>query len=396
MIYLKRNKSISTRLLFYSFIFCSSTFLSAILTGCGERSAPPPSPVWGTETIDEGFDLPTIQKVGELIALTLSGPDTYYDYQGRHLGVHYLMCEKFASSLGVKLRVEVCRDTVELLSRLADGEGDLIALRIKPDTVGGTNATGGSKAVGGPDAAGESNAAGGDLQSPTPGWQIGAGKPMLEKALREWYHPTLYAETLAKERQLLSLRKVKRRVYAPMLTKGVISHYDSYFKHYGRRIGWDWRLLAAQCYQESTFDPEASSWAGAQGLMQIMPATADHLGLPRDEMNNPERSIEAATRYLKELEESFADIRDRTERQNMVLASYNGGIHHIRDAMRLCQRDGRNAHRWADVQQYVLRLSNPRYYQDTLVHYGYMRGQETADYVDRIRERYRKYRLSAR
>ncbi|MBR2239121.1 MAG: transglycosylase SLT domain-containing protein [Prevotella sp.] len=348
-----------------STLFLLFFLFSAFLVSCEERPAPQPSPVWGTQTVDEGFDLPTIQKAGELIALTLSGPDTYYDYQGRHLGVHYLMCEKFASSLGVRLRIEVCRDTAELLSRLADGDGDIIALRMKNDSL-------------------------------SAGWQVGAGKPLLEQALQEWYHPTLFAETQAKERQLLSLKKVKRRVYAPMLSKSVISHYDAHFKHYGRRIGWDWRLLAAQCYQESTFDPEARSWAGARGLMQIMPATADHLGLPRDQLNNPERSIEAATRYLKELEEQFADIHDRTERQNMVLASYNGGIHHIHDAMRLCQHDGRNPHRWADVQQYVLRLSEPRYYQDTLVHHGYMRGQETAEYVDRIRERYKKYRISAR
>lgn len=368
----ERNWNNKNNLTALSTLFLLFQFLFAFLVSCEDRPAPPPSPVWATETVDEGFDLPTIQKAGELIALTLSGPDTYYDYQGRHLGVHYLMCEKFAGSLGVRLRVEVCRDTAELLARLDDGDGDLIALRMKNDTVGG------------------------DSSSATPGWQIGAGKPLLEEALREWYRPTLFAETQAKERQLLSLKKVKRRVYAPMLSKSVISHYDTHFKHYGRRIGWDWRLLAAQCYQESTFDPEARSWAGAKGLMQIMPATADHLGLPRDQMNNPERSIEAATRYLKELEEQFADIHDRTERQNMVLASYNGGIHHIHDAMRLCQRDGRNPHRWADVQQYVLRLSEPRYYQDTLVHYGYMRGQETAEYVDRIRERYKKYRISAR
>ena len=344
------------------------------LAACTPQPAPPPpSPVWASETADEGFDLPTIQKAGELIALTLSGPDTYYDYQGRHLGVHYLMCEKFANSLGVRLRIEVCRDTAELLTRLAEGDGDLIALNLNTQ-----------------------QSAGGDLQSPTPGWQIGPGKPLLDEALRQWYTPTLFAETQAKERQLLSLRKVRRHVYAPMLSKGVISHYDRYFKVYGRRIGWDWRLLAAQCYQESTFDPEARSWAGARGLMQIMPATADHLGLPRDQMDNPERSIEAATRYIKELEGKLSDIPDRTERQNMVLASYNGGLHHLRDAMRLCQRDGRNPHRWADVRTYVLRLSQPRYYQDTLVHHGYMRGQETADYVDRIRERYKKYREAAR
>ena len=350
---------------YYSNFFLFILAFHFLVTGCDERPAQQPSPVWGTETIDEGFDLPTIQKAGELIALTLSGPDTYYDYQGRHLGVHYLLCEKFANSIGVRLRMEVCRDTAEMLTRLAEGDADLIALRMDGDSL-------------------------------TTGWMVAEEKPLLENALRQWYSPQLYAETQAKEKQLLSLKKVKRRVYAPMLSKGVISHYDSFFKLYGRRIGWDWRLLAAQCYQESTFDPEARSWAGAQGLMQIMPATADHLGLPRDQLNNPERSIEAATRYLKELEESFADIPDRTERQNMVLASYNGGANHIRDAMRLCQRDGRNPHHWVDVQQYVLRLREPRYYQDTLVRYGYMRGQETAEYVDRIRERYKKYRLSAR
>lgn len=346
-------------------IVCLSTLLY-ILAGCDNRQeAAPPSPVWGTATVDEGFDLPTIQQAGELIALTLSGPDSYYEYQGRHLGVHYLLCEKFAAHIGVRLRMEVCRDTAELLTRLADGDGDLIALRMDSDTL-------------------------------TAGWQVGPGKPLLKEVLDKWYRPTLFAETAAKERQLLSLRKVRRRVYAPMLSKGVISPYDGYFKVYGRRIGWDWRLLAAQCYQESTFDPEARSWAGAQGLMQIMPATADHLGLPRDQMNNPERSIEAATRFLAELESAFSDIPDRSERQNMVLASYNGGANHIRDAMRLCQRDGRNPHHWTDVQQYVLKLQEPRYYQDTLVRYGYMRGQETAEYVDRIRERYKRYRQAAR
>ena len=96
-------------------------------------------------------------------------------------------------------------------------------------------------------------------------------------------------------------------------------------------------------------------------------------------------------RELHELEHEFQYIHDRTERQNMVLASYNGGIHHLQDAMRLCERDGRNAQRWDDVRTHVLRLKDPQYYQDTLVHYGYMRGTETADYVDKIRARYQQY-----
>ncbi len=150
--------------------------------------------------------------------------------------------------------------------------------------------------------------------------------------------------------------------------------------------------MAAQCYQESTFDPHAHSWAGACGLMQIMPSTADHLGLSRSDLYNPEQNIAAAARYLAELERGFSDIHDRRERQNFVLAAYNGGPHHIRDAMALARRDGRNPSSWDQVSVYVLRLSQPEYYNAPEVKNGYMRGSETVDYVQQIRQRHGGYR----
>lgn len=342
--------------------------LLLLLTACNNRQEVV-TPPWGGNTDNAAsseFDLTEIQQAGELIGLTLSGPETYYDYHGAHLGVHYLLGERFASQIGTRLRVEVCRDTTELLARLEAGEADIIMFPV--------DAT----------------------DSLSPGWRLGNDKPLLAEALHDWYRPQMMDEARRQERQMLTKPRVRRRVFAPMLSRGVISHYDAYFKQYARQIGWDWRLLAAQCYQESTFDPNAQSWAGAKGLMQIMPATADHLGLPRDQMNNPEQSIAAATRYLKELEAELSAVRNPYERQNLALAAYNGGLHHIRDAMRLAERDGRNAHAWNDVKTYVLRLSQPQYYQDTLVGNGYMRGQETAEYVDNIRERYKKYKRSAR
>ena len=346
---------------------CSYIALGLLLLGCTQRQEPV-SPPWvsqtDTLTTDE-FDLMQIEQAGELIAVTLSGPETYYDFRGRQLGIHYLLCERFARHLGVKLRVETCRDTAELISRLNDGDVDLAAIDFTHDSI-------------------------------SPGWRIGNDKPELSEALKEWYEPTMLASARQLEKQLLSQPRVQRQIFAPMLSKGVISRYDGLFKLYSKRIGWDWRLLAAQCYQESTFDPNARSWAGAQGLMQIMPQTADHLGLARSDLNKPELNIEAAVRYLKELDREFASIRDRQERQNLVLAAYNGGIHHIRDAMRLAERDGRNPHRWNDVRTYVLKLSEPLYYQDPLVQYGYMRGSETADYVDKIHQRYQQYRQKVR
>ena len=338
-----------------------------LLLGCIQRQEPV-SPPWGgdADTIPttDIFDLGQIEQAGELIAVTLSGPDTYYDFRGRQLGLQYLLCERFARHLGVKLRMETCRDTLELLRRIED-DADLAAIDFCHDSL-------------------------------SVGWRVGSGKPELSAVLSAWYKPTMLAEVRSEEKQLLSQPRVQRQVFAPMLSKGVISRYDGLFKLYSKRISWDWRLLAAQCYQESTFDPNARSWAGAQGLMQIMPQTADHLGLPRSEINQPDRNIEAAVRYLKELDREFMSIRDRQERQNMVLASYNGGIHHVRDAMRLARRDGKNPNRWADVREYILRLSEPHYYQDSIVEHGYMRGSETADYVDKIRQRYATYRRSVR
>ena len=341
---------------------CGAICITAVmaLLACSQRqeqSVPP----WQGEADTSGvFDLPQIEQAGELIALTLSGPETYYDYQGSHLGLHYLLAERFAGHLGVRLRVDVCRDTAELVGRLADGDADLIALPMTADTL-------------------------------SPGWMVGQGKGELQNALLAWYNPQLMEDVRRQEQQMLTKPRVKRRVHAPMLRKGVISYYDELFKRYARGIGWDWRLLAAQCYQESTFDPKAVSFAGAKGLMQIMPGTADHLGVSRSRLYEPETNIAAATKYIAELQRTFADIGNHHERTNFVLASYNGGAHHIRDAMALAQRDGKNSLRWSEVAPYVLKLAQPQYYNDPIVKYGYMRGSETVDYVAKIRQRYVGY-----
>jgi len=109
-------------------------------------------------------------------------------------------------------------------------------------------------------------------------------------------------------------------------------------------------------------------------------------------MYDPEKNIAAAVRYIGELENSFSDIRERSERTKFVLAAYNGGHFHIRDAMALAQKNGRNPKLWRDVEPFVLGLSQPAYYNDPVVKNGYMRGSETVDYVRKIQERWNGYR----
>ena len=226
------------------------------------------APLWddaADSTDAGGFDLGQIQANGELIMLTVNGPQTYYDFRGRQMGLQYMLCQRFADKIGVRLRVEECRDTIEMVRRLAKGDGDIVAcqlhikdIRMSKDTIDMI----------------ESCGAGSDS---TGHWLVMKENEQLIAELKGWYNPKLTAEVKKEEDFMFSARSVVRHVYAPMLNRatGQISHYDHLFMTYARPIRWDWKLMAAQCYQESTFDPKARSWAGALGLMQIMPATAD-------------------------------------------------------------------------------------------------------------------------
>ena len=102
-----------------------------LLASCLEKKQEPIVAPWGviddTVTVAEDFDLHDIQTSGELIMATVSGPEAYYDYRGKPLGTQYLICQRFADSLGVRLRVDVCRDSSELVKKLDSGEADLIA-----------------------------------------------------------------------------------------------------------------------------------------------------------------------------------------------------------------------------------------------------------------------------
>ena len=365
-------------------LLASVLFLLTILFfSCADKKKTQVTP-WGTpmgaDSIPSAqtYRLDDIVSNGELIMLTLSGPDTYYDYHGHGMGLQYLLCEKFAQKIGVSLRVDVCKDTLELERKLRKGEADIAALQFdKP--LRGLRFT---KVK---------------ADQAKMGWAVMADNAELADSLDRWFNPQMVKNIRNEEAFLLSSRSISRHVYSPMLNRsgGVISHYDRYFQMYAPMARIDWRLMAAQCYQESCFDPNAKSWAGACGLMQIMPVTADHLGLPRSEMFNPEQNIAASARYLQELGNHYRDV-PVSERVFYQLASYNGGFFHIRDAMALARKNGRNPYRWDDVAEYVLKLSDAAYYRDPVVKHGYMRGTETVGYVRRIRDRWMQYRGVAR
>lgn len=372
-------EQVFTRLFQYMLIIASILAVSSCSDGKKEKIVTP----WGEVGVDSvpknlNFTVDDIISNGELIILTLSGPETYYDYRGRGMGTQYLLCEKFAEKLGVSLRVEVCKDTAEMVSRLENGDADLIAVPLPKKQNAGKGLL----------------FCGAGVDSLGIQWAVADGNKELADSLDAWFKPSMYDDIKREERYMFSAQSIKRHVYSPFLNRqsGVISHYDHLFKRYAPLARWDWRLMAAQCYQESCFDPKARSWAGACGLMQIMPATADHLGLPRSSIYDPEHNVRAAAEYLRELSGYFRSVQNQAERQLFVLAAYNGGYFHVQDAMALARKNGRNPHRWKDVAYYILALEKPEFYNDQVVRHGYMRGSETVGYVDGIRQRYAQYR----
>ncbi len=173
------------------------------------------------------------------------------------------------------------------------------------------------------------------------------------------------------------------------ITGTQLSEYDALIKPRAAAEGFDWRLVVAQMYQESGFDPARVSFAGARGLLQVMPRTAIEFGIDPAQLADPEVGIDAGIRYLAWSRDRFPDL-PLGEQLWFALASYNGGFGHVRDARRLAGQLGLDGSRWfGHVEEAMLKLSEPRYASQAA--YGYVRGSEVTGYVRDIRNRYRAY-----
>ncbi len=187
--------------------------------------------------------------------------------------------------------------------------------------------------------------------------------------------------------------KTERKRYMggePMLhvSGSRISAYDELVKREVKTAGWDWRLISAVMYKESGFDPLAISFAGASGLMQLMPETAESFGV--EDIFDPEQNIRAGIALLSWLDNQFRqEIGDDRERLKFVLASYNVGLGHVRDAQRLAEKYGKDPGKWEDhVEYFLLNKSESKYYSDEVVRWGYCQGSEPYHFVKSVLENY--------
>lgn len=447
----------------------SFTLLFILLTACvGNRSHAPSE--------RDLYDLPQIKDSGELVALTLYSSTSYFLYRGEPMGFQYELCEQFAQSLGLRLRIEVANNPAELVQKLFRKEGDIIAYNlavtnewkdsvlycgeemITHQVIVQRNGKGVLKDV--TELIGkeiyvkpgkhldrlvhlDKELGGGILIHEIPedsittedliakvaqgeinyticdndiarlnrtyypslninlqisfvqrsSWAVRKDEPLLAQAANEWYKANVKSRAYqASTKRYFEISKRVAHGSILSIKDGKISHYDKLFRKYAKEINWDWKLLASLAYTESNFDTAAVSWAGAKGLMQLMPRTARAMGLPASKELNPEENIKAAVKYIAAMEKSFAFIKDSTERSSFILAAYNAGIGHVKDAMALAEKYGADPTLWKDnVEKYILLKSHEEYFNDPVCKNGYFRGTETYNFVREIKERHKIY-----
>jgi membrane-bound lytic murein transglycosylase F len=157
--------------------------------------------------------------------------------------------------------------------------------------------------------------------------------------------------------------------------------YRQWFVEAAEQSDQDWRLLAAIGYQESKWNPSASSASGAKGLMQLTGVTATETRTANPA--NARESIFGGARYLREVYNKIPAHVAEPDRTWFALAAYNIGYGHLEDARVLAQKAGRDPDSWQDVRTFLPLLEQEQWYGKT--QNGYARGSEPVRYVDNVR-----------
>ncbi len=222
------------------------------------------------------------------------------------------------------------------------------------------------------------------------GWAMRVSNPELRDAINQYmqkeYRGLFYNITLKK--YFKNPHTIRTHIEFRASHTGELSPYDGLVQQYAGQFGFDWRLVVAQMYQESRFNPDARSWAGAVGLMQVLPRTAKSIGF--HDVRTPDDGIHAGVKYLDWVRDRFDPELPVEDRMWFTLAAYNAGHGHVRDARQLARKLGLNPNRWfRNVEKAILLLSKRKYARQA--RHGYCRGAEPVKYVREIKRRYEAY-----
>ncbi|MEO8676468.1 MAG: membrane-bound lytic murein transglycosylase MltF [Casimicrobiaceae bacterium] len=219
-------------------------------------------------------------------------------------------------------------------------------------------------------------------------WAVPERFPELAADLDRFIERVKRDGTLARliERYVPELRQFQRLDASGLQerVRTALPQYRQHFRDAQEKTGIDWRLLAALAYQESKWDPAATSETGVRGFMQITEDTARRLGVTN--LLDPAQNVLAGARYLRDLKDKLPARIQEPDRTWLALAAYNIGLGHLEDARVLAQRQGFDPDHWTNVKRALPLLAIPEHYEKAKL--GYARGGMPVAFVDRVRGYY--------
>jgi len=217
-------------------------------------------------------------------------------------------------------------------------------------------------------------------------WALPKGAQALKKRLADWFAEQRAGNELAAIREryyghvqvfdYVDIATFKQRIASRL------PRFKGTFQEWAARYDFPWELIAAQAYQESHWRPRAESPTGVRGLMMLTRVTAHSLGI--EDRLDAEASIRGGVEYLRKMMERLPEDIQEPDRTWIALAAYNVGMGHIWDARRLARRFDRDPDQWNTLKEMLPLLTRPKYYKE--LPYGYARGTEPVNYVERIRQ----------
>ncbi|WOJ93746.1 membrane-bound lytic murein transglycosylase MltF [Congregibacter variabilis] len=210
----------------------------------------------------------------------------------------------------------------------------------------------------------------------------------LLETINDFLHRRLTDESIAQiERRYFDRDEDISRIDSQTFVGKVrrdLSSYQQLIEIVAREQKIPWELLAAISYQESHWDPKATSRTGVRGMMMLTLATAEEMDV--DDRTDPAQSLRGGARYFKKLRRRLPDDILEPDRSWLALAAYNIGMGHLEDARVLTERRGGDPHLWTDIMDTLPLLEEPKHYRT--LRYGYARGLEAVRYVQNIRHYY--------
>lgn len=219
-------------------------------------------------------------------------------------------------------------------------------------------------------------------------WLLTPDNQDLLRLMQSWYQQASREDEVMRilDRYKTYLSQLDKRDIAKFFKKirSTLPTYRQAFKDAAEEHRLPWQLVASVAYQESHWNPDARSFTGVRGLMQLTTDTADHVGI--EDRTDPMQSIWGGSKYLRYLLDKTPAHLNPKDRLALALAAYNVGLAHLKDAQKLAEKMGRNPYSWRHLREVLPLLADPEYAAE--LEYGPARGYETVDFVERVKSFY--------